>query len=361
MSKVDLIKAVAERANKVNARLAASDYREWFAPDDLRDGVYLYGEGGGKRLRPAVLMFACGAVGGDEDNAVSAAAAVEMLHTWTLVHDDVIDNDDQRRGNETVHCRFKRLAMGRDGYDENGAADYGRDLAILSGDVQQSWSVCLMAESALKGRVPAEVVLNLVWLMESEAVNRVICGETMDIQLSVKPFDQLKIEEIIQMLYYKTGALYEFAGKAGAMIGLETCEDNHPQVTAIADFTGNCGIAFQLQDDILGIIGDAEKLGKPIGSDIIEGKRTTLVYYAWQKATPDQRKLMQSVLGNPQATTEEIGRLTDLFVNIGSINETKLLADSYIDRALDALGIMPDSEYKDLLRAWGEYMINRQF
>ena len=163
------------------------------------------------------------------------------------------------------------------------------------------------------------------------------------------------------MLEGKTGALYEFAAQAGAMIGLETDDSNHPLVQALTRFSTKCGIAFQLQDDILGIIGDEALLGKPVGSDIREGKRTTIVYHAYQKANAAQKQDLLRVLGNPSATQEQIRETVALLKSLGGIERTKDLAKAMIQQAVTCLRPVPASEYKQLLLSWARYMIQRDF
>jgi geranylgeranyl diphosphate synthase type I len=163
------------------------------------------------------------------------------------------------------------------------------------------------------------------------------------------------------MLWRKTGALYEFAGKAGAMIGIGTKDETNELVKSISQFTGRCGTAFQLQDDILGVVGDTKKLGKPVGSDIREGKRTLIAYHAFTHADEVQKRSMSRILGNENASAEEVGEIVDILKGLGSIEYTRALADSYVNEAKEQIETIPGSRYKDLLLMWAEYMIRREF
>jgi geranylgeranyl diphosphate synthase type I len=355
------MEALSARERLVTDYFRQPRYREWFKPPDLRDAVFAYLDRGAKRLRPAVLLWACGAVGGDENTALPAAAGVEMFHTWTLVHDDLIDNDDLRRGGPTVHKLAEDFASANLGYGKERSREYGRDIAVLTGDSQHGWTISLFCECAMQRGVDAKVIVDIIYHLESYVVNTLIEGETLDVQYSRTPIEELTKDDIVFMLWMKTGVLYEFAARAGAMIGLNNSDENHPYVAALSRFASQCGTAFQLQDDILGLMGKEAQLGKPIGSDVREGKKTTIVFFALQAATPEQRKFLLSVLGNRDASDADVQKATDLMVSLGGVEKTAELALEHIHRALPELDVLPDSPYKSLLTSWAHLMINREF
>lgn len=357
---VDFLGELRRREERVVAYYSDPRFRDRFRPEHLQRAVRAYVERPGKRLRPAVLLFACGAVGGDEQVALPAAAGIELFHTWTLVHDDVIDNDAKRRGGPTVHELGRQLAGEELGYDSDRGVRYGRDLAILAGDVQQGWSVCLFAELADRG-VPADVVLSLIARMESHVLNELIRGELLDVQFAGLPLDRLDRDAILEMLWLKTGVLYEFAATAGAMIGLGTGNVDDPQVRAIGEFASHCGTAFQLQDDILGLLGDAETLGKPVGSDVREGKGTLIVYHAFTQADAQQRAFLSEVLGDRHASDDAVAKATTLLRDLGGVAYTDDLARQHIAQAVPCLEAIHPSTCKELLLAWAQFMIERQF
>lgn len=358
---VSLLESLREREQKVSAYFMQPRFREWFKPKDLEEAVFAYLQRPGKRLRPAVLLWACGAVGGDEELALPAAAGVELFHTWTLVHDDVIDNDDLRRGGPTVHKLGETFASQKLGYSEEKSREYGRDLAILTGDSQHGWTTSLFCECAKLNGLDARVVLEIVYQLESYVVNTLIEGETLDVQYSRTPIEQLTHEDIVHMLWMKTGVLYEFAAQAGAMLGLSTFDASHPYVAALSRFASKCGTAFQLQDDILGLVGQEKELGKPVGSDVREGKKTTIVYFALRSASVDERAFLLSTLGNADASSEDIDKATELMVSLGGVKKTAVLALEHINSAIPELKALPDSSYKELLSEWAKFMIERRF
>jgi geranylgeranyl diphosphate synthase type I len=356
-----LIRELLTRKKIVYDYLNSSRFRRTFSPDHIHDSVYSYLKHGGKALRPSVLLFACGAVGGNENYMIPAAAAVEIFHTWTIVHDDIIDRDNKRRGGPTVHEEFRKRSMAELGYDEADAKHYGISIAILAGDMQQGWAVSMLSELALNDGINPRLILYLIGDFEMRVQGELIEGQVMDIQYSKIPIEDLNDDQIMKVMWKKTGVLYEFSGKAGAMLGLNTLDSKHPFVDAISTFTGKCGTAFQLQDDILGIVGDEDKLGKPVGSDIKEGKRTIILSHAFKNASEDQKSKLSSVMGDQKATESEIKEAKNLLMDLEGIEYTKKLARSYIEDALPHLDIIPQSKYKDLLLMWAEYMIERNF
>lgn len=325
----------------------------------LQQAALSYVKAGGKSLRPAVLMFACGAVGGDERKAIPAAAAVELYHTFTLVHDDIIDRDEMRRGVPTVHVDFAQRARTEFKYDTATAEHYGLAVAILTGDIQQGWAASLLPLLHREFGVSAELALNLVDELFRRVQQILINGETLDILLSQMPVDQVTPEQVVNMLWQKTGILYEFCGRAGAAIGLNQPDLYHASVEALATFTSRCGTAFQIQDDILGVVGEANKLGKAVGNDIREGKRTLVLIGSLPRMTAAQRKFTLKTIGNHESSNADVEEVISLFRNSGGIDYARDMAHQYMNEGLTALESVPESEFKSLLKHWAEFVIER--
>jgi geranylgeranyl diphosphate synthase type I len=351
---------LSKRKKKVYNYLISDRFQELFRPVHIRDSVYSYIKQGGKSLRSAVLLFSCGAVGGEEDKVLPAAAAIEVFHTWTMVHDDIIDRDDKRRGGPTVHEEFRRRAIDDLGYEESEAKHYGMSIAMLAGDMQQGWAVSILSELC-DNDIDPRLVIYLIKDSEMRVQRLLIEGQVLDIQYSNHPIESLSREQILDMLWKKTGALYEFSGKSGAMLGLNIVDPNHPYVHAISSFASKCGTAFQLQDDILGIIGDENTLGKPVGSDIREGKSTLIFHQAFENANSTQKDQLIGVYGKDHADDHDIQQVKNLLRDLGGIEYTKNLARSYIEESLIHLNKLPQSKYRDLLSGWADFMINREF
>lgn len=360
---IGLIRALEERSRWVEEYILDRRFLARFRPEEMEWAVSAYVRYGGKRLRPAILLFSAGAVGGDEHRALPAAAAVEIFHTWTLVHDDIIDRDSLRRGQATVHHHFfqntfqdgkSRLKLSAD-----DAYHYGISLAILTGDIQHGWGISMMTELTRIHGVPPQVTLSLIEELDTEVLNTLVEGEVLDIRYSYLPIEVLTPEDIEAMLWKKTGALYAFCGRAGARIGLEVI--HHPYVQLLSEFSALCGTAFQLQDDILGLTGDPRIVGKPIGSDLREGKKTLVLYYAWQNATDGEKNLLHQVIGCQEVDEDKLREATDIIRRRGGVKKAAERAQELVNQGLSHLKYLPESPYRHLLAEWAEYMITRSF
>jgi len=362
----ELFQYLSNTEKRINSVLKSSHMKAYFNPEDILESVFSYIDRPAKRLRPSVLLMAAGALGGQdrEELAISAAAGVELFHTWTLVHDDLIDNDTLRRGGPTVHEAMCAVARTRQKLPEDLASEYGRDVAVLTGDMQHGWAITSFADCALESGIDYTLVLRLIKHLQSYVLGNLIFGEVLDVRYGMHDLTELKdVDEskIVEMLWLKTGVLYEFAGMAGALIGKNTCNFEDDEVQDITQFASKCGTAFQLQDDILGVLGDEDSLGKPIGSDIREGKKTVIVYEALKNANKSQREMILATLGNRLATNDQVQAVTELFCELNGIGRTRDLAAHYISEAIPYLDHISDSRYKRLLLLWANYMLDRKF
>lgn len=353
-----LMQAVRVRRQLLLDYLLQERFARRFQPAHIRDAAYSYIKSGGKSLRPAVALFACGALGGAQRSMLPVAAAIEVYHTWTLVHDDVIDKDSTRRGAATVHTEYARRARQDFGWTGGDAQHYGLAIALLTGDLQQAWSWSLLFEAHLEGGVSAEVVLALAHELASHVTPLLVEGETLDVQFAGAR-EELSEAQVLDMLWKKTGVLYEFAGRAGAAVALNSADSAAPEAQALARFCSLCGAAFQIQDDILGLVGEAAQMGKPVGSDIREGKSTLLTLKALQLADEQQLARLRSTLGDAHASDEAVRGIALLLRELGVIEYAQALSRRYVDQALEQLGALPDSEYKVLLGSWAHYLIQR--
>lgn len=362
----ELFHYLSNSEKRIHSVLKSSQMRTYFNPEDISESIFSYIDRPAKRLRPSVLLMAAGALGGpdQEELAVPAAAGVELFHTWTLVHDDLIDNDTLRRGGPTVHEAMCTTARTKEGLSAVLANEYGRDVAILTGDMQHGWAITSFVDCALESGVDPTLILKLIKHLQSYVLGNLIFGEVLDVRYGMHDLAELKDvneSKIVEMLWLKTGVLYEFAGMAGALIGKNTCNFEDDQVKAITQFASKCGTAFQLQDDILGILGDEASLGKPVGSDVREGKKTVIVYEALRNANESQKEKILATLGNRLATHYQVQTVMELFCELNGIDRTRKLAAHYISEAIPYLNHISDSRYKRLLLLWANYMLDRKF
>jgi geranylgeranyl diphosphate synthase type I len=357
--RVALADALAARRQQVYDCLQATVNRTSLQSLHLGDAVASYVQQPGKALRASIVLFSCGATGGEEVRAVPAAAAIELFHVWTLVHDDVIDRDDLRRGKPTVHADFAGRAQQDLGVTGDAAAHYGMTQALLAGDIQQGWSAALLTESATKHGVNADLVLHLIAELFGSVEAQLVDGEALDVQFSLQDLEATTDAQILDMMQKKTGALYAFAAAAGACIGLDAWLPGDPVVVALTSFARNCGAAFQLQDDVLGIVGNSAATGKPVGSDIREGKRTLIVWSALRNATQPQRNEILAALGNRSASNAQVSQATQLLQTLGGVDYARSLAQTYIADAHAQLATVPQSCYRDLLLALADFVLER--
>ena len=350
----DLIEFLKDGRKKVHEYLGQK--QDYYNTDLLREGIYHYFSAGGKGIRPGLLRISCGALGGDPEKVIPAAAAVECFHTWTLVHDDIIDQDNLRRGQPTAHVYLAKRWM--ETVDEKMAKHGGLTMAILAGDCQHGLVVnCLADLSKPPFEYPPQLVIDLINNIETDVLNTLIVGEADDVIYSRTPVGNLSVNKIETMLLRKTAKLFEFCVAAGASLARKKWDPSDKYQASLVEFAGKIGLAFQLQDDLLGIIGDESKLGKPVGSDIQEGKRTTLVLHAYENGTDEDRNCLENSLGSSDFNDTE--SIIELFERTGSIEYLKNRTSVLYNEAISSLSVLEDSIYKTWLIELAEKMVNR--
>lgn len=326
-------------------------------PDYLAAAVTAYPERGGKRLRPALTMWFCGAAGGEPGQAVHVGLAVELYHNWTLIHDDIIDDDSLRRGGETCHVMLADADLARSIRNPEVRRRFGRDMAILAGDILHAWSINLVGRAVADGVAP-EVVTALLGRLTGWVTPELISGEALDVEYAYRT--DLGVEEVETMLLMKTGILLQFAAEAGVMIARQSAALDHPMVRQASTFAARAGLAFQLQDDVLGIFGDQERLGKPVCSDLIEGKRTVLLLKALEAANATQKKRLGQLLNQTELTPADVADARDILQKTGARDWTRKRAAELVEDARSALQAFDDNRYKNLLLDWLDFVINRE-
>ncbi len=352
---IDELKKVAALIDDV---IAVDDFPHKIQPDFLREAVRDYPGRGGKRLRPALLLWCCGLLGGNTESAIPAAAAVEIFHNWTLVHDDIIDNDDVRRGEPTTHASLRSYSAEKYHLTKSEADKFGSDFAILAGDLQQAWANHMMLKSVDVG-VSAELTINLVKRMQSFVNRELISGEALDVEFPFIGPAALTEAQIDEMLYLKTGVLLRFCAETGAMIALNAVDGTSPEIKAVGEFAAAAGVAFQYRDDWLGIYGDFSEFGKPICSDLAEAKPTLLLVKALELLDSDGRKELLSLLKLDSYSNEIIARARKLITDSGAEAYIVERAAALAAKAEAELEKLPDNQYRKLLKELLTYLIER--
>ena len=294
-----------EYLERVNNAIKAIPYPE--QPSHLYEPITYTMDLGGKRLRPVLVLMACEAVGGDINRALTPAIGLEMFHNFTLLHDDVMDKADIRRGKPTVHVKW----------DDN--------TAILSGDAMLTMATQLIAQA------PADVMPQVMDLYNRTAME-IYEGQQYDVDFEKR--SDVTVDEYIEMIRLKTSVLLGCACKMGALIG------GADEATAQLFYKvgENLGLAFQLQDDMLDVWGDEATFGKAIGGDIMNNKKTFLLINAMQRATSDHKVELSLWLSTPNASRAvKVPAVTAIYdaLNLRSLSLDAI--NRYNDEALEAL------------------------
>jgi len=261
---------------------------------------------GGKRLRPYLVLKSCQMLGGKQSDAISAASAVEMIHNFTLVHDDIMDNDEMRHGVTTTHKKFDI------------------PLAILAGDVLYSKAYnTISSKSKLSSNYTTQLVSKL-----SKACIEICEGQVNDIKFAENKRIPTE-KEYIKMIEKKTAVLFEVSCAMGAICAKRKQRD----VKNLSAFGKNLGIAFQITDDLIGIIGDSKITKKPVGNDIREGKKSLPIILAIKKARGQNRTKIMRVFGNSGASKQQINLAVNVIRSLGVEKEVRDIALKYAQRA----------------------------
>lgn len=304
---------------------------------------------GGKRLRPIAFIMACKALDPNAslDEVIKASTSVELLHNGTLSHDDVMDEDSLRRGGPSTWAVFKDYHAKR--WGERGAQRYGESMAIMQGN---SFTT-LAFQQLLDRKLDASKKLSALAHFNHyyDVVNN---GQVFDITL--QKMGNATETDYLKMVNMKTGALFEGAIVIGAALGGATTL----QMDAFKSYASKMGVAFQMQDDVLGVFGSQEKFGKPTDSDIKEGKRTLMVIHALQKAGPEDRKTLEKTLGNRSATPTDIEAVRKILIKTGAVEHCKQQAKDLAEACKrDIKKIKIDPESLDFFTGLADYVRNR--
>lgn len=282
-------------------------------------------DGGGKRIRPAVLLMAARMAGYTGERAVLYASVIEFIHTATLVHDDIIDESALRRGREAVHTRW------------------GNHVTVLFGDFLylKSMSLALTQDALEIIRLLCDVTL------------RIVEGEIY--QLTKNGVVDLTEQEHFDIVHRKTALLFAGSARIGGMLGPITRE----QQDALWDYGLNIGMAFQIVDDLLDFTGAEEVLGKPVGGDLREGKMTLPVIHLFSRGDARAQALLRRVVTERAVSLDDWREIRSLLAQARSLDYARRMAADYVERAKKALSAFPPSDARDALLFLPDYVISR--
>jgi len=321
----DYVSLYETERKKINAILSgALKHRN---PASLYEpGSYILNSGG-KRIRPLLVLLSAKAVGGKFTTAYNAAAAVEMLHNFTLVHDDIMDNADKRRGRLTLHKK------------------YDNSTAILVGDslLSIAYEYLLKDCNGNSKQVISAFTNGLIEVCE---------GQSLDTDFEDRK--NVSLAEYLLMIKKKTAAMAEMCCKIGALLGGGTNE----QVKALGNFGLNIGIAFQIQDDLLDISADEKKFGKTIGGDLVEGKKTFLFLEALEKSTGDDRRKLLKVIERKGIKRNQINSYKTIYENLGVLDDARNEIKSYTRKAMKSINVLNEKN-KQIFKWLADSLIHR--
>jgi octaprenyl-diphosphate synthase len=282
-------------------------------------------DSGGKRIRPAVLLMAARMAGYSGEQAVLYASVLEFIHTATLVHDDIIDEAELRRGRDAVHTRW------------------GNHLTVLFGDFLylKSMSLALTHDRLEIIRLLCDVTL------------RIVEGEIY--QLTKKGVVELTEEEHLDIVQRKTAYLFAGCAQIGGMLG----SISRDQQSALWEYGLNIGMAFQLVDDLLDFTGDEAALGKPVGGDLREGKMTLPVIHLFARRDGDSEALIRTIVRERNVTVEQWHDLRTRLAHARSIDYAQSMAVAFVEKAKKALYAFPPSDARDALMFLPDYVLSR--
>jgi geranylgeranyl diphosphate synthase type I len=295
---------------------------------------------GGKRLRPAFCYWGWrGAGGADTDEVVNAASCLELLHACALIHDDVMDGSDTRRGRPAVHRRFATLHRGEQWLGD--AEAFGRSAAILLGDLCLIWADELFNTSGL----PGEALLRAAPTYD-EMRGELMAGQYLDLLEQVR--GGRDVGRALRVARYKSAKYtIERPLHLGGVLAGATPETLH----AYSAYGLPLGEAFQLRDDVLGVFGDSRQTGKPAGDDLREGKRTVLVATAEERATKGQAAQLRRLLGDPGLDDAGVATLREIITETGALDHVEALVERRTEDAVEALATAPiDDAARTVLR-----------
>jgi len=297
-------------------------------PDSLYKPVKYILSTGGKRLRPLLVIFSTKAVGGNFSVVYNASVAVELLHNFTLVHDDIMDNADKRRGMLTLHKK----------YDDS--------TAILAGDglLSVAYEYLLKDCNGKTKEVISAFTKGLIEVCEGQSLDK-----------DFETTDNVTIDKYKLMIMKKTAAMFEMCCTVGALLG----GGSPKEIKAVSLFGKNIGIAFQIQDDLLDISGDEKKFGKKVGGDLIEGKKTFLFIKALSKAKGNDKKKLIKVIKNNGIKPQKVNMYKHLYEKLGVIENAKAEIKFYTNRALRSLKALKKEDDKEIFSWLANSLIKR--
>jgi geranylgeranyl diphosphate synthase type II len=305
-------------------------------PSSLYEPVRYMMSLGGKRVRFYFTLIGCGLCDEDIEEALPAATAIELLHNFTLLHDDIMDSAETRRGRPSV---FKK---------------WDSSTAILSGDAMYAWAFEQLQYYGRNERYTKQQYSRIIAIF-LEVAQTVCEGQAYDLEFEKD--SSVTLNDYLEMIQGKTVALISSAFRMGAVIAGASSE--HEQ--KLEQIGHDVGVAFQIQDDILDVVADPSKFGKKMGGDISEGKKTYLYLLSLKRANRDQKEELHNIFGKPDISAGEVQKVIDLYQKLQVIEAAEQIINEHYDQAINQTVLFDNNPYKTDLKTYLSNLKNREY
>lgn len=316
----DIKQLIASEMAEVDQKLQQTLHSDVDLIEDIAEHII---QSGGKRIRPVLVILASKLMSLAGDAPVLTANIIELIHTATLLHDDVVDKSDLRRGKKTANTVF------------------GNAASVLTGDFIYSRSFELMVE--LQNLEVMDVL--------AKASNRIAAGEVQQLENCNNP--DITVDDYLDVIYSKTAKLFEAACHVPAVLA----DLDDKQTQAMIDFGKHIGTAFQLADDVIDYRSDSETMGKNMGDDLAEGKATLPLIYAMQHGSEEQAALIRKAI--KQGQTDQVEAIVEILNQTGALDHTQNCAEQEADKAKYALSVLPQNKYSQAMSALCDLAVQR--
>ena len=305
-------------------------------PNRLYDAACTYLASGGKKLRPFMVIKSCEMFSGMEEKALPAAAAVELIHNFSLIHDDIMDNDDIRHGISTVHKKF------------------GLPIALIAGDILFSKAFQVLSLQGKKVGHNDTIIAEMNSILSTSCVY--VCeGQGLDIQMASNNKIPT-IDEYLDMIQKKTASLFEVSCALGVLSSKEPSAEN---VNNLSKFGRYTGIAFQLIDDLIVVTGDPKLTGKAVGNDIREGKKTFPILLALENADSNKREKIMKVFGSKISNQDHVEDAVGAISSLNIEEEVRKTAHDNMIKAFESLKSYDETNAKNALVSSAKFIVER--
>jgi geranylgeranyl diphosphate synthase, type I len=305
-------------------------------PNRLYDASRTYLASGGKKLRPFMVIKSCEMFAGMEERALPAAAAVELIHNFSLIHDDIMDNDDIRHGISTVHKK------------------YGLPIALIAGDILFSKAFQVLSLQGKSVGHDDNIIAEMNRILSTSCVH--VCeGQALDIQMA-STNKIPTIDEYLEMIRKKTASLFEVSCALGVLSSAEPLRNNVDNLSKFGQFTG---IAFQLIDDLIGVTGDPKLTGKAVGNDIREGKKTYPILFALEHADTNKREKIMKVFGSKGANRDYVEDAVSAISSLNIQEEVRRTAHDNMIKAFESISSYDETNAKNALVSSAKFIVER--